>query len=230
MDTTTPHETEILRRMEHWGYYLLPKSHPGSPGYGGLQVAIREEATRKHFDPETVDLYVIGYDGAPCRTKLHRDTQVGPRRVPLTHVILDDRMGGRAAKFFTYGGLLEAIYARHEAVFTLRTPVPLLDLTTARMTISEELAVETERLLATLQAEWGRDDEGFARRLALIDPVKLYRATIHSLIDECEAAGVQHCSDAFLPMLREERAWLARHDEGPGVLPALEQLLAPPAS
>jgi hypothetical protein len=229
MDTATPQGIDILRRMEHWGYYLLPKSHDASPGYGGLQVAIREELTREHFDPETVDLQVIGYDGAPIWSKLHRDSEVRHRRVPLTRIILNDRSGKKDAKFLTYGGRLEAIYTRHETVFTLRTPAPLLDLTARGLTIAEELAVETERLLGALQVEWGRDDEGFARQVAQVDPMELYGATIHSLVDECEALEAHHCSEAYLLMLREEQAWLERHRERPGKTRRLEELLAPPA-
>jgi hypothetical protein len=226
MEPKTPHGTDILRRMEHWGYYLLPKSHPASPGYGGLQVAIREEPTREHFDPETMDLQVIGYDGAPSWSKLHRDSELRHRRVPLTRIILSDRSGKNSAKFFTYGGVLEAVYSRHETVYTLRTPAPVLDLTSRALTLAEELAVETERLLGMLQVEWGRDDEGFALQLALVDPMELYQATIRSLIEECHALGAHHCSEAFLLMLQEEQGWLRRHAEAP---PTLAQLLAPPA-
>jgi hypothetical protein len=52
-------EQSILHRMEHWGYYLLPKSHRESPGYTGLLVAIRETPTREHFDPESIRLRII---------------------------------------------------------------------------------------------------------------------------------------------------------------------------
>jgi hypothetical protein len=214
--------------MEHWGYYLLPKSHPASPGYGGLQVAIREEPTRKHFDPESIDLQVVSYDGAPCGWRLHRETDVGHRRVPLTIITLNDRLEEKDAKFLIYGGTLEAVYGRHETVFTLRTPAPILDLTSPALTLAEELAVETERLVAALQAEWGRDDEGFGRQLATVEPLELYWATIHSLIEECQAVGALHCSEDFISLLHEEQSWLRHQAEGPRVAPTLEELLAPP--
>jgi hypothetical protein len=35
-------EQSLLGLMKDWGYYLLPRSHPDSPGYSGLLVAIRE--------------------------------------------------------------------------------------------------------------------------------------------------------------------------------------------
>jgi hypothetical protein len=229
MDTTTPDEASVLRRMEHWGYYLLPKSHPASPGYGGLQVAIREEPTREHFDPQTIDLQVVSYDGAPTRSRLQRTTEIGRRHVPLTRIILKERSGEKEAKFFTFGGVLEAVHGRHETVFTLQTAAPVLDMTRPVLTIAEELAVETERLIGTLQAEWGRDDEGFGRRVARIGPAELYKATIHSLIEECRAAEAHHCSEAFATMLREEQRWLQQHEEGPVIPRTLEQLLAPPA-
>lgn len=229
MNTTTPDQARLLRRMEHWGYYLLPKSHPASPGYGGLQVAIREEPTREHFDPQTIELQVVSYDGAPTWSRLGRTSEIGRRRVPLTRIILKERSGEKEARFFTFGGMLEAAHGTHETVFTLQTAAPVLDMTSPGLTMAEELAVETERLIGTLQAEWGRDDEGFGRRAAQIGPAELYKATINSLIEECRAAEAHHCSEAFASMLREEQRWLQRQEERPVVPQTLEQLLAPPA-
>jgi hypothetical protein len=192
-------------------------------------VALREKPTRQHFDPKGIELQLVGDKGLPSWTKLHRETRIPPSRVPQTRILLNDWSDRKATVFFTFGGLLEAVYGPLETVYFLRTAAPVLDLTNPVSSIPEELATETELLLARLQAQWGRDDDGFARQLALIKPIRLYQGAIQSLINHCEASLAHDCSGAFFAMLREERSWL-RDQPGEEPMPAtLERLLAPPA-
>jgi hypothetical protein len=56
-------ESSLLRQVAGWGYYLLPRSHPHSPGHPGLLIAIRQKPTEKHFDPQSI---LQRYEKAPA--------------------------------------------------------------------------------------------------------------------------------------------------------------------
>jgi hypothetical protein len=163
-------EQSILHLMENWGYYFLPKSHPDSPGFTGLLVAIRKQPTEKHFDPQAMRLRLRDkYNEAKWTTLgLH-----SPLELPIKasiHVcpgeaMLRDRTDKRV-NFFVFGGSLEAVSVPDETVYSLRSPAPILKLTDDRESVPDQLAAETEALIGELEVRSGSDEEGFARRLA----------------------------------------------------------------
>jgi hypothetical protein len=51
-------------------------------------------------------------------------------------------------------------------VYTLRSPAPILELTEPEDSVPAQLASETEAMMGQVQARWGSNDAGFARRLA----------------------------------------------------------------
>jgi hypothetical protein len=226
-------EQSILHLMEKWGYYLLPKSHPDSPGYTGLLVAIHKIPTEKHFDPQTIRLRLRDkYDQAKWTTLwLH-----SPQELPITasmhvcpgEVMLRDRMDKRT-NFFVFGGSLEAVSVPGETVYSLRSPAPILKLTDDSESVPDQLASETEALIGELQVRWGSDEEGFARRLAQVDPLQFYVATSQSILARYERGhhALQEAFHEFYFALRKERGWLMERGRWPTTLPTLEELLAP---
>jgi hypothetical protein len=97
----------MVHMVENWGYYLLPRSLPSSPGYTGLLVAIRETPTETHFDPETIRLQVCDENGVATyitlgsKSPFQRSGQVCPGQV-----VLRDRVNKRP-NFFVFGGSLD---------------------------------------------------------------------------------------------------------------------------
>jgi hypothetical protein len=221
-------EQSILHRMEYWGYYLLPKSHPEGPGYTGLLVAIRETPTVEHFDPESIHLRIIEEDKdtywATFRSKVvfKKSKNVGPGKVSLR-----DRIDKRV-DFFTFGGLLEAVSISGETVYSLRSPAPILDFYGSPESVAAQLAFETEAMIAVREARWGSNEYKFLRPLAQMDPFELYLACIHSILQHYQQSPVlRRTFYHFYTALLREKKWLIEVDQWPAMPNELKQLFAP---
>jgi len=226
-------EQSILHLMENWGYYLLPKSHPNSPGYTGLLVAIRKQPTEKHFDPQSMRLRLRDkYDKAKWTTLwLHSPAELPIKasiHVCSGEVMLRDRTDKRV-DFFIFGGSLEAVAVPGETVYSLRSPAPILELTDDLESVPDQLASETEAFMGELEVRWGSDEEGFAHRLARVDPLQFYLATLQSLLARYEQDRhiLQDTFHEFYLALRHEKGWLMERGQWPATLPTLGELLAP---
>jgi hypothetical protein len=218
----------VLYQMKDWGYHLLPKFHSYSPGHTGLLVAIREAPTKMHFDPESIRLQLRGRDGIASWTTLKLKAPFQEtKHVCPGRVILSDRTDKRVY-FFVFGGSLEATFGPGETVYTLRSPAPILELTEPEDSIPDQLASETEAMMGQVQARWGSNDAGFARRLAQVDPFQFYLASLHSILLRCrQSRALQECLEDLYDVLLREQDWLMRAGQWSASLPTLEVLLAP---
>ena len=201
--------TELLRHMEHWGYDLADPPHPRSPGYGRLLVAIRRTPTEDHYDPEAIQLHLCSAQGPPARTTIHLDTSLdGPARVSAGHVELTDRFNKRRG-FFTYGASIDMGSQPDEAVFDLRSPAPIVELTgTLDEDVGQQLASGTEALWAKVHVRWGVDDTGLMRCLGSAEPEMLYASTLVSLWDMYRESHIlRQTFPRFYNMLRREMEW-----------------------
>jgi hypothetical protein len=221
-------EQSVLELMKDWGYYPLAKPHPGSPGYSGLLVAIRKEPTSKHFDVQTLRLRLRDeYGRAKSRALIWLSPLEGTRHVCPGTVTLEDR-SGKQVEFFTFGGTLETTSGSGEIVHSLRSPAPVLELTTPEETIPDQLAIETEELLGRIGVKWGEDEEGFNRRLAEVNALQFYVAAVASLLPHFEQAHVlEETHHEFVAMLHREREWLIEKSLWPAKPLTLEDLFAP---
>jgi len=225
-------EQSVLHFMESWGYYLLPKPHPHSPGYTGLLVAIRKEPTERHFDPQTLRLRLRDkHDMAKWNTLwLHSPLELpieASMHVCPGEVMLRDRTEKRV-DFFVFGGSLEAVSVPGETVYSLRSPAPILKVTEDLESTPDRLASETEALISELEVRWGSDEKGFARRLAQVDPLQFYLATLGTVLAHYEQdRALQEASPEFYLALGSERGWLTKRGQWPATPPRLEELLAP---
>ena len=215
--------------MEHWGYFPLPKPHPDRPGYSGLLVAIREQPTGKHFDPQTLHLHIRdAYGLARWRTL----SCLSPLEEGIDHVCpglvtLRDRSDKRV-DFFTFGGTLALSSAPGEVVYTLRSPAPVLELTAHDETVPDQLAIEAEELLGRIGAMWGEDEKGFNQRLAEIRPLQFYVTALAAILHHYEQAHVlEETHHELAVVLRREREWLIEKGLWPAKPLTLEDLLAP---
>jgi hypothetical protein len=218
----------VLHRMENQGYYLLPKFHPHSPGYTGLLVAIRERPTGMHFDPESIHLRLRDIQGVASRLTLDLRTPFKhPRHICPGRVILRDRIDKRV-EFFAFGGSLEAASVPGEMVYSLHSPAPILEITEPPESIPDQLAFETEAMIGELQARWGSNDRGFARRLAQVDPLQFYLASLHSIfLRYGQSQALQESFHNLYDALLREKRWLTEAGWWSGTFPRLEELLAP---
>jgi hypothetical protein len=221
-------EQSVLELMKNWGYYSLAKPHPGSPGHSGLLVAIREEATGKHFDVQTLRLRLRDeYGRAKGRAFIWLSPLEGTGHVCPGTVTLEDR-SDKQVEFFTFGGSLEMTSGSGEVVYSLRSPAPVLELTSPEETVPDQLAYETEELLGRIEVKWGEDKKGFSRRLAEVDSLQFYLAALGSILHHYEQVHVlEDTHHEFFTVLRREREWLIAKSLWPGKSLVLENLLAP---
>lgn len=215
----------LIAQVENWGYFLLPPSHPASPGYTGLLVAMRATPTGKHFDPETLHLHIVGAHGRPEAVSFIRNSEFGvTQRVAVGEIKLTDRRS-KAIEFFTFGGSLEALALEEETVYSVRSLAPILFLTPLVDTPSDQLVSEVQVQLNALRAKWGAREIEFEQRLAAIPPQNLYDAALHSLLEKYANSHALH--DTFAPfykMLTQETEWLKTNGMWNGAGLTLEQL------
>jgi hypothetical protein len=131
-------------------------------------------------------------------------------------------------EFFTFGGWLEAASVPGETFFSLCSPAPVLEVIEPPELITDQLAFETEAMIGEIQARWGSNDEGFARRLAQVDPFEFYLASLHSILlryKQCQT--MQEAFPDLYEMLLKEEGWLKETGQWPATPPRLERLLDP---
>ncbi len=222
-------EQSVLELMKNWGYYSLAKPHPDSPGHSGLLVAIREEPTGKHFDVQKLHLRLRDENGgAKWRTFIWLSPLEGAGHVCPGTVTLEDR-SDKQVEFFTFGGSLEITSGSGEVVYSLRSPAPVLELTSPEETVPDRLAVETEGLLGRIEVKWGEDKkDGFGQRLAEVDSLQFYLAALGSILRHYEQVHTtEEAHHEFFDVLRREREWLIEKGLWPAKPLMLEDLLAP---
>lgn len=220
----------LSSQMEPWGYYLLPKAHHDSPGYSGLQVAMREPPTKQHFDPEKLHVRLCNEENLATWYSLKRQTPAfGLSRVCPGRVVLQDRFN-KQIHFFTFGGSLETTATSDETVYALHSPAPILELSKNLTNIPDQLDNEVEAMMAQIEAAWGANDAGFAERLAQVQPQSFYQACLHTILDHYyRVHSLRDAWPRFYRALTREKEWLQATGQWPPQPPLLLDLLAPPA-
>jgi len=213
--------------MKNWGYFFLPQAHPESPGHTGLLVAMRDKPTGEHFDPTSLRLKLC-QNGRAIYITLHRDSPVKQTQpVSPGRVILHDQKG-KEVECFTFGGWLETICKPGETVYSLRSDAPVL-LITETPSVGEQLACETEGLLAHYSALWGIHQDGFLCNLGGLNTRQFYAATLDALLARFQkSSALREAYRQLYYTLQREKEWLQETDQWPAPLPNLESMLAPP--
>ncbi|MCB0196713.1 MAG: hypothetical protein KDJ65_32470 [Anaerolineae bacterium] len=221
-------DNTLFEEIATAGYLLLDQPHPNSPGGLRLLIALRETPTEAHYDPERIDLYRAEPDGRVLLNHLKLKTITnGSWPLCAGPVVLRDRTDKRVY-FFTYGGSLDIYSNNGMAVCELRSTAPIVTMSSDSESVAEQLAVETEALLARIHAAWGRDDDGYYHRLVETDPLALYGASIVYISKTYEQSpALRHCFHPFYEMLTQEHAWLHTLGRSDVLSTQLDSLLTP---
>jgi hypothetical protein len=201
-------DSSLLQIIEHWGYYLLPKTRDCSPGFGGLLVAIREQPTQLHFDPEMIELRFAD-QGDASWTMLRLNTPFhGTRQVLAGRVMVCDRLEKRIP-FFTFGAALTASYAIGEVIYAFRSSAPVLQIEEDFNAAASQLYTEAEVLIGLWQAHYGRSEAGLNRLMSQLDPCVLYQMCLQRLMKRyAQQPGLRVTCYGSYTTLREECDWL----------------------
>ncbi len=169
-----------------FGYYFHPAREEDAVGYSRLDITIRDQPTHQHYDPESVRIPVLTDRGEIQEYKIAHPWALGNSLdASAGRVELRDRKG-EAIHAFTFGGQLE-IQSGHDATMcSLKSPAPILHLILDEPTRLGHnpqtlLALEVEALLARRRASWVSHLTTYQERLAALDPLALYIASLRSM-------------------------------------------------
>jgi hypothetical protein len=215
---------EIARANNGWGYRLLPKAHPHSPGHTGLLATLCAEPTRLHYDPESLRLR-LHENGQAIWTTL---TLASPLRktwpVCPGLVSLRDRLGKRV-DFFVFGGLLTGQADPDKVVYRLESPAPVLEIVNYSTALPDQFAAEVELMLSKFRPRFGTDDQGFARRLAQVEPFQFYTASLESILLHYQRVHTLYVTyHTLYTALCKEKAWLQANGQWPAQSLTLSKL------
>ncbi|MCB8937295.1 MAG: hypothetical protein H6655_02695 [Ardenticatenaceae bacterium] len=216
--------TNLLNRLETLGYYSLPRSHAGSPGFGGLLVVLRQQANG--HQPESIHLHLHDWDGQTPRVSLHANGNQSLSHIVCPGPISIHSRQKQEATFFSFGGTLESEVFANETVFSFRSPAPILELSFAQDTIADQMADETEALMARAAATHQISTNQLLNRLVSAGAEAVYVAVLQALLIQVTQTAVSHQPD-FVKMLNQERTWFQQSGRWPHVTRDLETLLSP---
>jgi hypothetical protein len=114
----------VVSRIADLGFLVGPDL-PDRPGPAYLLIALRDEPTLRHYDPERIDFWVAD-DGRGVRRTLTRATAVPlDLEVSWGMIRIVDRLGA-TNEYLTFGGHLSAVPLPGATVVAITSPVPLL--------------------------------------------------------------------------------------------------------
>lgn len=200
-------ERTVFQTLDQRGYLLLPKVHPDCLGYGGLIVCIRENPTSDRHNPRAMHLWTADRSSDPSLETLtfknyFRETK---KIIPGRVVLFDDR--GEKTEFFSFGGQLESISIPDAVVYKAISQAPILELYEPRETIEDQLAFETEGLLAKQGVSSDFSSKDVMRQLAQIDPMTFYQACLQSILIHYQHSQElrDSFSELYYSILKEQR-------------------------
>jgi hypothetical protein len=217
----------ILNKLEHLGYYLLPRTHAHSPGHSGLLVfLVAGPGPDVAFVPHTLQTRVLDVDHTAHWTRFEATTPVTSVRTVIPgKFILRDRQD-QEVEFFVFGGALTAETVSNGSIYSFQSRAPVLMMTRTSHNIATHLAVEVEVLLAEQRAIFYAAEHTFLKRLSQVDPFQLYLTCLQTILDRYE--HVEPLRDQyrdFFHMLKMEKAWLIETGQWPQQTTPLQALL-----
>lgn len=200
----------VLNKLQHLGYYLLPRTHAHSPGHSGLLVFLYARAAPDAaFVPHAIHTRVLGHDHTIHWTTFEASTPVSSvRTVAPGKFILRD-LESNEVEFFLFGGALTAETIGSGCIFSLHSRAPVLMMSRTAHSIATHLAVEVEVLLAEQRALFYNAEQLFLKKLAEIDPFQLYVVCLQAILARYEQiAPLRDQYRDFYQALQREKTWL----------------------
>jgi hypothetical protein len=186
------------------GYTLSPGRRPSEPGFSKLTAVLRDAPSGMHFDPEYACLSVAADGGSLASLAVQHPWNGELRyRACAGQINLIDRKG-KQVDLFTFGSDVSLTVKEEETRLVLVSLAPLL-LSREYHSAPALLAQETEILLAQRRAHWQDAPEEFDHRLCQVEPLSLYFACLHTILQRFERMD-QHAlfSVQFKQMLKTE--------------------------
>ena len=206
------------------GYSIHPGDDFGSEWGWQLDINLYQHPTGEHFDPERMDLWMVGHDGEVGQTTVthpwHGQRQL---RICTGRIILHDRKN-KAIEAFSFGGEIEILSEETCTNCRLTSPVPIVELVDSH-DIQTMLVFEFEALLAMLEAHWGDNEAAFKRKLAAVQPDILFAAGAVAIQARFRRLPATESRRQVLHFLEQTIQEMQADDKWPSSVPALADLL-----
>jgi hypothetical protein len=195
------------RRLSDLGFLAGPDL-PDRPGPAYLLVALRDQPTLRHYDPERVEYWVSAH-GRGVRESLTRSTRL-PVDLPFSWgmIRLFDRLSV-TNEYLAFGGHLSAADVDGATIAVFTSPVPMLRRGGHSQIWdegSDELAAFFARLVAAVDVR-----PKLEPRLAALDPVVRYAAFLHEVVGRYRSSpNLRAINPGIWTLLRAEEALMRR--------------------
>jgi hypothetical protein len=226
-DQETPDEGEL-------GYTFHPQLYPQAPGHPQLDIVLRATPTGLHFDPKWVRLPVASANrGIELLTVRHPWQWKEHYRACEGHVSLHDHKN-KVIEAFAFGGDLQIMSEEDRTTCILSSSAPIVEMLPEPLTrgpsVHMMLVEEVEALIAQRRAAWDQEQApiAFDRRLAAVDPLRLYLACLGALNEKFAHfphGAEDELTHQFIVFLHAESKALHEMGTWPLYVPPLAELL-----
>lgn len=209
-------EPALRHQLEQCGYISLPRVHKDCPGFPGVTVLLRENAAANPFIPRSLTYRARqSSQNTEWRTLTAHTPVNTPQTLCPSHITLQDQQGHKTV-FFVYGGTIQASLAPDEAVYRLQSSAPILHLSDTIPSPGDQLAAETEGLLAELEAQLNTSEAFLMAKLSELDPQHLYLWCLDTIMKRYEHnTTLRQATPGFYRALEKERDWLVDAGQWP---------------
>lgn len=161
------------------GYLFLKSKEFKGPGFESLRITLREDPTRKHYDPLLVSMRIAGDDDNVSRQPLTHPWKGPPKlKVCEGRVMMED-WRHKTVYAYTLGGELSIWTEENRTEMRLLSCAPIFPLhlmDSDDAILANRLQMELARIRAVFQ-----DDGRLYRIIASLDACQLYIALLESL-------------------------------------------------
>lgn len=202
------------------GYEFSSSTYSGQPGHSRIDIMLRPTPTNIHFDPKRVFFMVSDDKKIEHLTITYKVPQQNEYQVVAGPVRIQDRKG-KVVFAFTFGGELRIEVEEQEKICTIISTAPIFQF--IQPTVIRFIE-EVEIILAERRAKWLNDPHVFETRLATVEPLTLYAASLNFLINKFEHSNNQSTQQLIHFMRTEIRALNEEHAL-PYYVPPLRKLI-----
>jgi hypothetical protein len=165
---------------QRYGYYLYPSRYDPPLGYSALDVYLAKSDPERYFDAAAA-FFTVTDGERTSQVEIYHPFPQAPQQYQVVfgrYYLLAHN--GDMVEGMSLGGVLDVQTHPSHTVCHLSSPAPVFDIEETGGLIAS-LEVEVEAELARLHAEWRSSDAAFDRRLASLDPMTLFAASLSLL-------------------------------------------------
>ncbi len=217
--------------MERYpGYQFYPSQYSPALGHPKVDIYLMSEPAGRFFDtfqaaflvPDQGDVKELLIEHPWNEWMGNPHVQILPGRFQLREKDGDLHYG------FSLGGEIEIKNIEAATVCTVTSSAPIFNLSDDPDALGDVIANEVEGLLARREAAWGENVSGYARRLANAEPLSLFIAILHTLVQDFQnlpAAVRSHGYQKILHQLNLAAKILEGAGKWPEKAPDIQDLL-----